>query len=157
MKFYDGSKAFYLETDASSVGLGAALLQTWEGTTCQKDTVLDNTTLHPIVFASKSLTGAEWRYSNIEREALGILHWLKKFCHYCFVRDVYVITDHKPLLTIFKKDVATLSHQIQQILLKLHQYKARFYTNWGQKFLLQIGCAITTIRRTRTRQSKEWT
>ena len=39
MKFYDDTTPFYLETDASGVGLGAALLQTWEGTTCQKDMV----------------------------------------------------------------------------------------------------------------------
>ena len=91
----------YLETDASSAGLGAILLQTCKGTTCQKDTVSDNTILCPIAFASKSLTGAECRYSNIEREALGILHGHEKFYHYCFSRDVYVITDYKPLVAIF--------------------------------------------------------
>ena len=60
----------------------------------------DNTILHPIAFASKCLTGAEHRYSNIEREALGILHGLEKFHHYCFAREVHVITDCKPLVTI---------------------------------------------------------
>ena len=104
MKFYSGTtKPLYLETDASRVGLGAALLQTWEGPTCQRDTVPDNTILHPIAFASKSLTGTECRCSNIEREALGILHGLKKFHHYFFVREVYVITNHKPLVSIFKR------------------------------------------------------
>ena len=39
--------------------------------------VPDNTILHPIAFASK--TGEEHRYSNIERETLGILHGLKSF------------------------------------------------------------------------------
>ena len=77
MKFYDDSKPPYLETDTSWVGLGAALLQTWEGTICQKDIVPDNTILWTIVFASNILTSAECRYSNIEREALGILHGLK--------------------------------------------------------------------------------
>ena len=71
--------------------------------------VPDNTKLCPIAFASKCLTDAECRYSNIEREVLGILHGLEKFHHYCFARDIYVVTDHKPLVSIFKKDVANLS------------------------------------------------
>ena len=54
MTFYDVTKLLYLETDASGVGLSAALLQMHEGTTCQKDTVPDNTILHPTAFASKS-------------------------------------------------------------------------------------------------------
>ena len=102
MDFYDDTKPLYLETDASGIGLGAALLQTGGGTTCQKDIVPDNTILCPMVFANKSLMDAECRYSNIERDAIGILHGLKKFHHYCFVREVYVITHHKPLASIFK-------------------------------------------------------
>ena len=54
-------------------------MQTHDGTTWQKDTVPDNTILHPIIFAIKSLTGREYRNSNIEKEALGILHRLKNF------------------------------------------------------------------------------
>ena len=77
MKFYDDTKPLYLETDTYGVGLGAALLQTQEGTTCQKDTIPDNTILCPIAFASKSLTVTELRYSNIEKEAPGILHELE--------------------------------------------------------------------------------
>ena len=87
----------------SGVGPCVALLQMHEGTACQNDIVPDNTILHPIAFASKSLTGAECRYSNIEREALGILHGLKKFHHYCFAREVLMITDYKPLVAIFNK------------------------------------------------------
>ena len=51
----------------SRVGLGMALLQMHEGTACQKDIAPDNTSLCPIAFASKNLTGAECRYSNIEK------------------------------------------------------------------------------------------
>ena len=57
----------------------------------------------PIAFVSKSLKGAEHRYSNIEHEALSFLHGLEKFHHYCFGREVLVITDHKLLVSIFKK------------------------------------------------------
>ena len=77
MKFYDDTKPLYLETDASGVGHGAALLQTWEGTTCQKEMVHDNTILCPIAFASESLTGAEYRYSNIEGRPLAYCMALK--------------------------------------------------------------------------------
>ena len=84
MKFYDNSKPLYLETDASSIGLGAALLQLCDNTLCQKGVAPQNITLQPIAFTSKSLTGVEWRYSNIKWEALGILHGLEKFHHYCF-------------------------------------------------------------------------
>ena len=121
MKLYDETKPLYLETDASRIGLGAALLQTRDGATCPKDIVPDNTILRPITFASKRMTSAEPRYSDIEREALGILHGLERFCQYCFAREVSIITDHKPLVATFKKDVATLPQRIQHILLRIHQ------------------------------------
>ena len=63
----------------------------------------------PSPLQAKALLGAEQRYSHIGREALGILHGLQTFHHYCFAREVSKITDHKPLVAIFKKDVATLS------------------------------------------------
>ena len=74
MEFYDDTKLLYLETDASGIGLGAAMLQLRDNTACQKGTAPDNTILHPIAFACKNLTGAMLRYSNIEHEVLGILH-----------------------------------------------------------------------------------
>ena len=113
MKFYDETQPLYLVTDVSGVGLGAALLQTRDGTKCARDIAQDNNIFRPIVFASKRLTNIERRYSNIEREALGILHGLKRFHHHCFAREVSIITNHKPIVEIFKKDVAALSQGIQ--------------------------------------------
>ena len=121
MKFYD-TKLLYLETDTSGISLRTALLQLRDNTACQTHIAPDNTMLHPIAFMSKSLMGVECRYSNIKHEALAILHGLEKFHHYCFGREVLIITDHKPLVSMFKKDVATLS---QCILLKIHQYRVQ--------------------------------
>ena len=98
--------------------------------------VPDNTSLCPITFASKSLTGAEHRYSNIEREALGILHRLRMFYHYCFTREVHVITNHKPLVATFRKDVAMLSQCIQHILLKIHQYRVQILYKPGPEIFI---------------------
>ena len=121
MKFYDETQVLYLDTDASGIGLEAALLQTRSGRSCSRDKAQDNSILRPIAFASKSLSSAERRYSNIEREALGILHGLEKFHHYCFVREVSIITDHKLLVAISKKDVAMLFQRNN----KIHQYRVR--------------------------------
>ena len=125
MKFCDETQPLYLETDVSGMRLGAALLQTISGRSCPTDKAPDNSILRTITFSSKSLSSVERRYRKIEREAQGILHGLEKFCHYCFAREVTIIIDHKPLVVIFKKDVATLLQRIQWILLRIHQYRVR--------------------------------
>ena len=93
MKFYDTSRPLYPETDASGVSLAAGLLQVREGMNCENDEVPDNATLHPFAFTNKSLSCAKWHYSNIEWEV---------------VKQVWIITDCKPLLTIISKDMAML-------------------------------------------------
>ena len=93
----------YLEADTYRVGLAAVLLQIRNGTSCSRDKAPDNNILTPTAFVSMSLSSKEKRYSNIEKEALNILYGLEKFHHYCFVRQVSIITDHKLLVAIFKK------------------------------------------------------
>ena len=114
MKFYDETKILCIETDASGVGIGATLLQTRDNMSCHRDEVSDNSILRSIVFASKSLTGAEKRYRNIKREALNIPYGLEKFHHYCFAMQVSIIMNHKLFIAIFKKNVATLSQILQK-------------------------------------------
>ena len=77
MKFYDETKLLYIEMDESWIELGTALLQTRSNPSCPKDKAPDNGILSPIAFAGKNLTSAERRYSNVEREALGILYGLE--------------------------------------------------------------------------------
>ena len=78
--------------------------------------------LCPVAFARRSLSSVEWQQSNIYREALGILHWLEKFHHCCFAKEVHVITDDKPLLAMISKDVMMLSQWLECIMLCIHQY-----------------------------------
>ena len=59
-----------LRTDASSVGIGAVLLQESEGN------------LHPVVFASRKLVEREQVYSTIERECLAIVWSVQKFVRF---------------------------------------------------------------------------
>ena len=45
------------------------------------------------------------------------------FHHYCFAHEVSVITNHKPFIAIFKKDIASLSQRLQQIPLHIPKYR----------------------------------
>ena len=64
--YYDRRKEVIVQADASLRGLGTCLIQDGK----------------PIAFASKSLTGAESRYANIERELLAVVFACIRFNTY---------------------------------------------------------------------------
>ena len=78
--YYDRKKAVIVQADASLRGLGACLIQ-------------DD---RPIAFASKSLTGAESQYVNIERELLAVVFSCIRFNSYLQGCSFTVQSDHKP-------------------------------------------------------------
>ena len=47
-----------------------------------------------------------------------------------------VTTDHKPLIAMFKKDVATLLQGIQCIMLKIHQYRVQILYKPGPEIFI---------------------
>ena len=81
----DLSQQFVVRTDASSIGLGAVLLQEKDGL------------LHPVAFVSRKLLDRETRYSTIERECLAIVWSLSKLSRYLWGQEFVLQTDHKPL------------------------------------------------------------
>jgi len=82
----DPNKEFILDTDASGIGIGAALLQRNEEGTAM-----------PIGYFSKKLNPTEKGYSTLEREALAILRGIEKFSQFLRGRRFVVITDHMNL------------------------------------------------------------
>ena len=96
----------YFSTQAQTEGLGFVLLQ--EG--------------QQVAYASRALTPAEQRYSQIEKELLAQVFSLEHNHHYTFGRPVILWTDHKLLATIYKKPLASTPKRLQRLLLRFQQY-----------------------------------
>ena len=87
-------KPFVVSTDASSIALGACLMQEHDGI------------LHPIQYLSRNLSKTERNYSTIERECLAIVWSLQKFQKYLLGKTFQLLTDHKPLVAFNKKKIS---------------------------------------------------
>ena len=123
LQFYDASKPLYIEVDTSKKGIGAILLQ--------EDPIMKNdskpgsdipTNLRPISYASKTLSLIESNYSNIECELLGLLFAITHFKHFTYGRLVHVITNHKPLVSLFRKSLVDSSPRLTRMLMQLLDY-----------------------------------
>ena len=106
LAYYNPAKALTLQVDASSTGVGAAMVQ--EG--------------HPVAYASKSFTPTQCRYAQIEKEMLAVVFGCNKFREYVIGRDVLIETDHKPLEAIFKKPFHAAPVRLQRMLVQMLHY-----------------------------------
>ncbi|XP_055526980.1 uncharacterized protein K02A2.6-like [Wyeomyia smithii] len=79
-----------VSADASNYGIGARIAHK-----------LPDGSVKPISYASKSLTQAEFNYSQIEKEGLALIFAVTRFHRMIFGRHFVLETDHKPLLAIF--------------------------------------------------------
>nr|XP_039260859.1 uncharacterized protein LOC120337204 [Styela clava] len=100
--------------DASPVGLGCVLVQ--------KESDTDNDHVRVIAYASRLLSDVESRYSQIEREALAVCWAIEHFHLYLYGVKFTVVTDHKPLVSVFSSVTAKPSARIERWCLRLQQY-----------------------------------
>lgn len=87
---YDHKLPIKLVVNSSSLALGAILSH-----------IYSDRTERPVAYASKSLSEAECKFSQIEKEGLAIMFGIKHFHDYLYGRKFLLETDHKPLLYIF--------------------------------------------------------
>lgn len=108
---YDASKPLVLQCDASPYGLSH----------------MSDGSEHPVGFASRTLNKAEQNYSQIDKEAAAIIFGLQKFHKYVFGRHFFIVTDHKPLVSLLhegKSIPAMASPRIQRwgIIMRAYEY-----------------------------------
>ena len=107
LRYYDVTQPVKISVDASKAGLGAVLLQNGAA----------------VAYASKALTKTQMNYAQIEKETLAIVFGCQKFHQFIYGKETEVETDHKPLVSIFKKPLGKTSPRIQRLLLKLQPYQ----------------------------------
>jgi transposase InsO family protein len=95
-----------LFVDASGTGLGAVLTQGGE----------------PVYFASRTLTPAEEKYPQIEKELLALVWAFERLDLYTYGSRVTAYTDHKPLLGLKEKPLDYLSTRQQRYMGRLQRY-----------------------------------
>ena len=114
LAYYDLHKPVVIQADASDESLyyRGALLQPHE-----------HGRLQPVAFTSCSMSPAEQRYSQIEKECLAICHCFNKFDQWVYGKhDIEVHTDHQPLETILRKPLNKAPARLQKMLMRLRRY-----------------------------------
>lgn len=98
--------------DASPVGLGAVLIQT------------NSNGPRVIAYGNKSLTDCEKRYCQTEKEALALVWAVEHFKIYLFGKEFELVSDHKPLETIFGQRSKPCA-RIERWVLRLQAFRYR--------------------------------
>ncbi len=88
----DVHEPFIVTTDASGTHVGGVLIQ-----------VQADGTNRSISYFSRKLKGAECSYSVTDKEALAVVLTCRHFHHFLWGTDFTRVTDHQPLVTIFKE------------------------------------------------------
>ena len=134
LRYYDRNLPVTVQVDASLRGLGACLIQKHRG----ED--------QPIAFASKSLTDAETRYTNIERELLAIVFACQHFSTYLLGRSFIAESNHKPLEMIAMKNLANAPPHLQRMLLELQRYDVTIKYRPGKEMQLADALSRCPVR-----------
>ena len=107
--YFDLNAKTAIIADASPVGLGAVLVQNQNGES------------RVICYASRSISDVERRYSQTEKEALGLVWACERFHMYVYGIDFELLTDHKPLEFIYSRK-SNPSARVNRWVLRLQPY-----------------------------------
>ena len=109
---------FLVYTDASGFALGGILAQVQDGVE------------KVIAYTGRKMLPAERKYSITEMEMLAVYHAIRKFDCYIRFHPITVITDHSPLVWIFKKQPT--SNRICKWSFVLNQYNLKVQYRAGK-------------------------
>jgi len=89
-----------------------------------------------VAFASKALTEMQANYSNIEREALALVHGIQRFHTYLYGRSFVAVTDHKPLIMLKQKPLHKVPGRIDRMFQKISGYNFELIYRPGKDMII---------------------
>ena len=111
----------------------------------------------PVAYASRTMTSTECRYAQIEKECLGLVYGFQK-CHgYVYGLPRFVAeNDHKPLISIIRKNLSKMTPRIQRLMMKLQRYDFDLvYTPGKHTVLADTLSRATTLSKVQGESSTE--
>ena len=101
---FDPEMNIIIAADASDYGVGAVISHQFAGGQ-------EKANAH----AGRALTKAEKSYGQIEKEALALVFAVRKFHRFVYGRRFTLLTDHKPLLSIFGSKKGISAHAANRL------------------------------------------
>ena len=115
----DDSLPFKLQTDASTEGIGAVLLQVTQNGD------------RPLAYMSKKLTKTQTKWPTIEQECYAIIQAIEKWDKYLRGQEFTIETDHEPLLSFTSKE--QVNKKCERWRLRLAEYRFKMKHIQGKK------------------------
>ena len=120
LTYYNPSKPLLLSCDAYPYGVGAVLSHQ-----------LPDNSERPVTYASRTLSPAEVKYLQLDKESLSIAYGVNAILYYLYGRKFTILSDHKPLKYLLGETrcippLASARIQRRVLMLSAYNYGIRY-------------------------------